>query len=221
MPTSTHCTICGGTTFEPAFQGRLFEGQAPKCANCGSLERHRAIFAAYQPLRKIVADWRALHFAPDPAVDANWFKTYQPSTFGGQGSLDMTATGLPDASFDIAISNHVLEHVGDDTQAIREQLRLVGPAGLVHVTVPLPTSWARTRDWGFADPDKNNHYRGYGADFPARMKARVPEALIVAAVARDPVTGRHEWIYWFSHANQTVDRLTAALLANRIPAAIF
>ena len=29
-----------------------------------------------------------------------------------------------------------------------------------------------TQDWGFADPSKNSHYRGYGQDFDGVLAAR-------------------------------------------------
>lgn len=40
---SPQCPICGGRTFQAGPGGRLAGSVAPQCANCGSLERHRAL----------------------------------------------------------------------------------------------------------------------------------------------------------------------------------
>lgn len=45
-------------------------------------------------------------------------------------------TSLPDASFDLAAINEVLEHVMDPAAVIREAERIVKPGGLVVVSVP-------------------------------------------------------------------------------------
>ena len=37
------CRVCGGTIFVPGPCGRMSDGRAPACADCGSLERHRVL----------------------------------------------------------------------------------------------------------------------------------------------------------------------------------
>ncbi|MEO0672430.1 MAG: methyltransferase domain-containing protein [Pseudomonadota bacterium] len=213
----TACSICGGQTFVPAFHGRLYRGQPPKCATCGSFERHRAVHGVFTQVQQEFEGFRALHFAPDASVNPKWFARYQPSTYGSGTSLDMMATGLGDETFDLVVSNHVLEHVSDDVAAIREQLRILTHEGWVHFTVPLPMSWAETDDWGYPKADSNDHYRGYGADMAGRLVRAIPEMTLAAILGTDPVTGRHEWMFWVSRSRRRMVSLTQQLLDRKVP----
>jgi len=187
------CNICGGTTFGPGFRGRVSNGRPPSCDRCQSSERHRIAHLVFVPLKPLLKLWQALHFAPDRSVEPGWFKEYRRSTFGGPTSLDMMATGLPDGAYDIIMSNHVLEHVPDYLQALRETLRVVGPNGIVQAMVPAQ-SWT-LNDWGFADPDRNAHYREFGADFGLSICHAVAGAHALGVSAPDPVTDVVDTVY--------------------------
>lgn len=143
---STACNICGGTEFEPGFNGRISNGRLPLCSNCKSVERHRIIRKIYMPLIAHLKEWRALQFAPDRSVDREWFKEYVGSSYGKHNSMDMMDTGLESGRFEIVIANHVLEHVADDIKAVVELLRIVGPLGVVHMNVPAPAFRWQTLD---------------------------------------------------------------------------
>lgn len=93
--------------------------------------------------------------------------------------LDITAMSFPEASFDVIICNHVLEHVPDDASAIRELFRVLRPSGVAVVTVPIkddlkhthedPTIISpadRRREFGQWD-----HVRWYGVDIRDRFMA--------------------------------------------------
>jgi SAM-dependent methyltransferase len=79
---------------------------------------------------------------------------------------------LPNASADLVIAVHSLEHV-DDRKALTEIRRVLRPGGELIAMVPLVEGWART----YEDPTINaasdreahfghaNHLRWYGADF--------------------------------------------------------
>jgi 2-polyprenyl-3-methyl-5-hydroxy-6-metoxy-1,4-benzoquinol methylase len=43
--------------------------------------------------------------------------------------MDITDIGFPEASFDVIICNHVLEHVLDDAKAMSELYRTLKPGG--------------------------------------------------------------------------------------------
>ncbi len=161
----------------------------------------------YLPLRPLLADWRVLHFAPDRSLDRAWFKEYVPSSYGYDNSLDMMNTGLPDGSFDMVVSTHVLEHVPDDFEALRETLRVVGDNGVVHVCIPSPTFRWTTVDWGFADPKVNEHYRDYGADFAARVAGKISGIHAVSVAGFDPVTSSADVVYFFSRSPQTLEKM--------------
>jgi ubiquinone/menaquinone biosynthesis C-methylase UbiE len=79
-----------------------------------------------------------LHFAPEQA----FYKLFR-----NQENLDYTTTDLlspladvkadicnlpfADNSYDIIFCNHVLEHIPDDTQAMKELFRVLKPGGVV------------------------------------------------------------------------------------------
>src|SRR5215813_4063882 len=68
---------------------------------------------------------RILHVAPEPAL----------------GQLLRDARGLEivtaDASFDVILCSHVLEHVPDDRRAMRELCRILRPGGWTMIQVPI------------------------------------------------------------------------------------
>lgn len=187
------------------------------CTKCGSVERHRVIRKIYTPLRPLLKNWRVLQFAPDQSVDRSWFKEYVGSSYGGQNSMNMVETGLEDGCFDIAIANHVLEHVPDDFKAVAELLRVVGTAGVVHITVPAPLFRWQTLDWGFADPKINLHFRDYGSDFPQRIVHGIDELTCASAVSFDPVTSLAEFVYFFSRSAATLESMGVLWTRHGIP----
>ncbi len=211
------CNICGSREFVPGFNGRLAGGIPPMCGTCHSAERHRIIREIYSPLKQLVKDWRVLQFAPDSSIDRLWFKEYVGSSYGGHNSLDMMNIDLPDGSFDLVVSNHVLEHVRDDRLAIREMLRVVGPSGVVHLNVPTPTYRWETWDWGYADAQKNEHYRDYGADFPQQIVRDIPGLACAAVAAFDRATSVADLIYFFSRDQHKLGSLAEVWNRHAIP----
>jgi SAM-dependent methyltransferase len=62
---------------------------------------------------------------------------------------------LPDASFDLAVTLDVIEHLEDDLAALRELRRVVAPGGWLLVTVP-------AYQWLWSGHDViNHHHRRY------------------------------------------------------------
>jgi SAM-dependent methyltransferase len=205
------CRICGSKDFVAGFKGRLTNGCPPACAKCHTVERHRMVHALYNEMRPVIKDMRALHYAPDRSVDPAWFKSYRASIFGTPTSLNMEKTGLPANSFDIILSNHVLEHVGDEAGAFSESFRLVGQTGVVHFCVPTPLFRWETVDWGFADPNINEHFRDYGAEFPLHVANLMKGVHGMAVTGTDPITAQQDMIYFFSFDNKALEKLAFEL----------
>lgn len=127
-----------------------------------------------------------LHFAPEPFL-AQRLRTmsscYVSFDISSARGVDIRgdATRLPfrDATFDVVLCSHVLEHVRDDAQAMREMRRVLRPGGWAVVDVPLLSSNRATLEDLHADVRtrrevylQEDHVRLYGTDdFPDRLVA--------------------------------------------------
>ena len=128
-----------------------FHGLSDQCPACGSLMRQRAIQLYLRDVLRIPeCDDDVLHVGPGPALD-RWFKTLDRLRYV---TLDLDspiamvrgdATNLPfdDESFDLLVCLHVLEHIEDDREAMREFFRVLAPGGRAIIQVP-PSDLDRT-----------------------------------------------------------------------------
>ena len=90
---------------------------------------------------------------------------------------DICHMPFPEASFDVVLCMHVLEHVLDDRQGMREVFRVMKPGGWSILQVPVDYTRAKT----FEDPSvvrpedrervfrQNDHVRIYGLDYRDRL----------------------------------------------------
>ena len=88
---------------------------------------------------------------------------------------DATRLPFPDATFDVVITSEVLEHITDDTAAIREMARVLRPGGRFAASVParLPETinW-RLSDEYHAPAAVGGHVRIYSqVDLTAKLRA--------------------------------------------------
>jgi SAM-dependent methyltransferase len=94
---------------------------------------------------------------------------------------------FPDSSFDVVIANHVLEHVADDQQAVREIFRVLTPGGRAVLQTPFSPVLTRTiQDEGVDTPSarlalygQEDHVRLYGADIVERFTSSGLESRVV------------------------------------------
>jgi SAM-dependent methyltransferase len=155
-----------------------------------------------------------IRFSDDPIVEDRWFKSSEISLFEGRNSLDIQAIDRADQAYDVVVCSHVIEHVPDDRRAIRELTRIVAPLGFLLLAYPRSEEGDLTQDWGFADPAKNGHYRGYGSDFDRVVAETVPQAQTIAIVAGDPVTGDSKKFAIISKSSAWTERVL-----DRVPGA--
>ena len=155
------------------------------CPNCGSRGRQRLFALAVKDGFFTLAGKRVLHFAPERVVE-RLIKAERPADYvtadldprKASRVLDIEAIDLPDASFDVVIASHILEHV-DDRKALAEIRRVLAPGGQLVAMVPIIEGWTTTyEDPAITDPRarqihfaQNNHVRFYGADFRERIRA--------------------------------------------------
>jgi hypothetical protein len=175
------CPICGyrGVFISVGHPGRW----DARCLNCGSRERHRLLhlWIAEGGGDKL-AGKRILHFAPEKAFMRRMrgdplYETADLMQAGVTHKVDITGTKLTGEHYDVAMANHVLEHIGDDRAAMRELFRLLKPGGFALLTVPINA----TRPTTYEDPSitaaperwahfsAHDHVRYYGLDFADRL----------------------------------------------------
>ena len=149
------CTVCGyhGKFLAEIHFPDVFTYDAV-CPKCGSLPRQRLLVMAIERRGLLRPEDRVLHFAPERCV-------YQ-ALHGRVASYvaadldpanvhivqNIEALTLPDASVDVVLCSHVLEHV-DHTRALAEIYRVLTPGGRLLAQIPIVEGWAS----GYENPD--------------------------------------------------------------------
>jgi SAM-dependent methyltransferase len=194
------CTVCG-------YEGRFHAYGAPlrfdaRCPRCGSLERHRLLAIWAREHGRMLMNANVLHFAPEPCVETMLrthcarYTSADAYSSRAQLRLNIEEIALPDASVDVVVCSHVLEHV-DDTHALSELHRITRPGGVVILLVPIVEAWSETfEDASVRDADErdlmfgqHDHVRVYGRDFRARVRAAGFD--LEEYVATEPAVSRH------------------------------
>ncbi len=151
-----------------------------------SLERHRLFWLFLKNETTFFSEsHKVLHFAPEQA----FFKRFRKMR-----NLEYTTTDLnspiadvkadicdlpfENDSYDFIICNHVLEHIPDDTKAMRELYRVLAPGGMAILQVPYENSRDTTfEDDTITDPKERaiifgqyDHVRVYGMDYFKKLE---------------------------------------------------
>lgn len=196
LPSTRYCCICerrvlrfvpyrGGSMFMPPLARALDAVGSNvdhfECPHCGSSDRdrHLVLYLRAAGLTTHIGGGRILHFAPEKHLAA-LIAAQRPSLYvqadkfpahAGIVALDLTGIAASDKSFDMVIANHVLEHVGDAQQALREIYRVLTDGGFAILQTPFASSLTRT----FEDPgiqSKAARLHAYGQDDHVRMYGR-------------------------------------------------
>jgi SAM-dependent methyltransferase len=154
------------------------------CPSCGSAERHRALWLFLQ--RDGIGERRRiLHAAPEPGIERRLraaSRSYVSTDLEADRAdvaADLTALPFEDASFDLAIVCHVLEHIPDDVAALSELRRVLAPGGRLIMQHPIDRARQATfEDWSVTSAEEReriffqrDHVRIYGSDFADRVRA--------------------------------------------------
>ncbi|MBY8976211.1 class I SAM-dependent methyltransferase [Rhodobacteraceae bacterium NNCM2] len=171
------------------------------CPQCDSRPRHRLLKLWMDREMTLPEGAEVLHFAAEPWV-RGWFEErgarYVTADLNDKFELqlDITAMDLPDASYDLVMANHVLEHV-DDAAALAEMHRILRRGGQAVITVPMIEGWDQTLEDPEATTDETrrlyygdpSHLRFYGRDLRDRIRAAGFELAMFVAV--EPDVSRH------------------------------
>jgi len=210
--TSQICNICGGTTFGAGPAGRLTaDGKLPHCAGCESLERHRANRRLFESLPLGFLSWRrALQFSPDMALSPAWFRHFEVSIYEGPNSLDLQRIDRADGAYDFVSLSHVFEFVPDDHTSFKEVVRILSPAGLVHVVLSQPDSRAKSLDFAAAT-GTHGYFHLYGRDFGERFQLHAHGLHLLIVIGRDPATGARELTHLIARSAGLLEGIRTAL----------
>lgn len=202
------CPICGrrGRKFLP--YGYVTSREDALCPRCLSLERHRMIWLWMERSTEMFASRpKLLHIAPEVSLMRYFKRLYRGTdryiTADLESPLadihfDVQSIPMEDASVDVVICNHLLEHVEDDARAMAELYRIMRPGGWGIMVVPEDRGRATTfEDDSITDPEERtrifgqyDHRRIYGRDYDDRLRAagfevcRIPFAESLSAEER-------------------------------------
>lgn len=163
------------------------------CYRCFSKDRERMVFLYLKNELKVfenAAQISVLHIAPEPILTKEFkkhkFKKYTCGDLFTEGyiypdyveNMDILNINYPENSFDLVICNHVLEHIEDDFQAMKELFRVLKPNGNAILLVPISNNSANTyENPTITSPEEKkqhfgqfDHCRIYGQDYPQRLE---------------------------------------------------
>ena len=152
-----------------------------------SLERHRLLWLYLKNETPFFTEkLKVLHFAPEQAFYKRFKKlknldyaTTDLNSPIADVKADICNLPFEDNSYDFIICNHVLEHITDDHQAMKELYRIIKPGGTAILMVPFDENREITyEDPSITDPKERarafgqyDHVRIYGRDYFDRLRA--------------------------------------------------
>jgi hypothetical protein len=179
------CPFCGA---------ELDNNPRRNCRKCNTSDRNRCVKQLYDALAPLLKNLCCLNLTADKAVlSGQYFASIENSIYRGKNHIDIQRIDRPNDVWDFTVCNHVLEHVENDKAAVRELVRTNRKA--VQITVPVTTKAFSGIEYGAADPERDGHYRHYGADFGIRMKELVPHCRVLVTVQTDKATGNYDVAY--------------------------
>lgn len=175
-----------------------------ECPVCQShdRERHLLMYLNASNLMPRMERARILHFAPERHLQ-RFIRAVQPTQYvlgdlfpatADVQKIDLLAVPYPEDYFDFVLANHVLEHVQDDTQALKEIFRVLRPGGHAILQTPYASGLTNT----FEDPaihseparlqayGQEDHCRLYGQDLVLRVEASGLQSAMATHAERLP-----------------------------------
>ena len=199
---TSQCNICG-------WRGRGFEGVAHSesalCPVCGSISRDRFLYWCWT--RRTTYDPQAAVLETSPRMDQTYrdrmgervrytASDYDESAHRAVIRLDLQDIDLPDASVDVVLTPHVLEHVPDTSKALSELFRVLKPGGHVFLQIPLPQATTMVP----AEPEYHGDwtlvYFRFGWDLADVIRSHGFACdTLVTSELRDAAVHGHSWVH--------------------------
>ncbi len=185
-----------GSTYQDPIDGKKFRSFLPYgyenprenvlSPSTLSLERHRLLWLFLTAKTNFFkSQLHVLHFAPEQAFYKRFRKlkniTYTTTDLNSPlADIKADICNLPfdENSFDVILCNHVLEHIPDDTKAMKELYRILKPGGWGILQVPQDLNRAITfQDDSIKDEKERakifgqyDHVRIYGKDYFQKLR---------------------------------------------------
>ena len=183
------CPLCGRRFRKLLPYGYVTPRPNALCPHCLSLERHRLLWL-YLTRETDLFDTHPslLHIAPEVCLMRHLkprykgfetrYKTADLESPLADLHFDIQHIPLAEEQFDVVICNHLMEHVADDRQAMRELHRILRKGGWGVLLSPVELDRATTfEDDSITDPEERtrifgqyDHRRIYGNDFAERLR---------------------------------------------------
>lgn len=207
-----HCPCCN-----KSFKKFLTYGVIPRenalCPWCLSLERHRILWRYLEEKTDLYdssQSVKVLHFAPEWHFQERWkieshidYLSCDLDMPTAMDTQDITALTYADASFNMIMCNHVLEHVPDDIKAMSELYRVLKPGGWAILQTPMSQKEKTYEDFSITDPKErekhfgqNDHVRVYGLDKKDRLES-VGFSVTIDTYINDSYTDAEVYYYGF------------------------
>jgi SAM-dependent methyltransferase len=139
--------------------------------------------------RRDFAKLRVLHTAPEKIIGErlkSLCASYVSADLCEKGvdrQEDLTQMSFPDGSFDLVYCSHVLEHIKDDLAAISEVRRVLAPAGIA--LLPVPVISDTTVEYEAPNPYEFDHVRAPGVDYFDRYKRFFRDVRVLSSTEFD------------------------------------
>ncbi|MEP2025019.1 MAG: methyltransferase domain-containing protein [Reichenbachiella sp.] len=180
------CPVCESHFSKFVPYGRVARANA-LCPNCLALERHRLMWLYLkQKTNFFQPDQEVLHIAPEicfikrfEKIHGDQYITADLESPLAKVKMDIHEMPFDDNRFDVAFCNHVMEHVADDIQSMKEIHRVLKPGGWAIIQIPIfhPVPEVTFEDDSVTDPKEreklfgqDDHVRLYGKDYPDRLR---------------------------------------------------
>ena len=128
---------------------------------------------------------RVLHFAPETCLRSRFqrmFLDYQTADLDATGvdhQVDLCNLPFPDGSFDLIMACHVMEHIREDHEALKNIKRVLSENGLA--ILPVPIIAEHTIEYSEPNPLEHYHVRAPGFDFYERYWNIFPRVQIFSS----------------------------------------
>jgi SAM-dependent methyltransferase len=149
-------------------------------------------------------DWRLRLLETSPRLGPSyrramesWFdylcSDYDERAHAGTRRLDLQAIDLPDASIDVVLTPHVLEHVPSTDAALGELHRVLAPGGRMYLQVPVLQGRTAAPPSPEFHGDSTPVFWRFGFDLTARLRSHGFETAVLATSGFLEAAGERRW----------------------------